>query len=840
MNYLGWKDSFITYTINLNQYAQNGKLDPIASRDKEINQIINILSRRNKNSVLLIGEAGTGKTALIEGLAQKIIQGQVPKSLLGKEIIQLDFPALVAGAKHPGEFEQRFIQLIADILDTNNTILFIDDIHLLMESQTDGTIKAADLLKKHLDHGQFPVIGITTPAQYNKYIDSDKAFERIFQVITVEEPSDEDTFQMIQIQKSKYESYHDTIITDEAIRESIRLSKKYVQGFLPDKAIDLLDEASVIVKLHNQHINMMKTKVTNDDIAKLVSEWTKIPVTKLTLSEAEKMIHLEQYVHKDYIDQKPAVTVVADAIRRGRTGLSSSNQPLASFFFLGTSGTGKSELVKILSKILFENDNALMQIDMSEYMEKNDVAKLIGAPPGYVGYDDGGILTEAVKKTPSMIILFDNIEKAHPDLTNILHQILEEGSLTDNHGKKVNFKNTIIICTTSVGNDLIYEKLSSLGGSPKEEDVDTLFNQMQPMVRDELTKYFTPELINRFDAIVSFKPLSFQVMSDISRLMVYKTAKLLREQDFMLQITDSALSKLASDGYSPKTGARQIRKLVTEKIVNPLAVAVISKEFESGDIILIDFATHTGFILNKNASELLQKIQIKIPKIKDLAKYDLGHNHNDKTITDEMDTMLTMLKKITNADSITDPNEKVKIEELKTQLFDEKEKGNPTAHVIVFAAQTINQPNTVAQSIPQINGIQIVNDEDFEEVTTMWLEYYENIKNDSKSIDTHIDFLKQTIAATEKLLEIFHSTNRYEKLLAVHEISHIVPFVVMGGFTTDEINLYLKTKIEACNRVLELLNEEKIQVPAIKPIDKQSVFYTNPLENNTKPVTPVI
>lgn len=829
MNYLGWKDSFITYTINLNQYAQNGRLDPIAARENESNQIINILSRRNKNSVLLIGESGVGKTALIEGLALKIASGKVPKSLLGKEIIQLDFPALLAGAKHQGEFEQRFIHLIADILDTNNSILFIDDIHLLMESQSDGTVKAADLLKKHLDHGQFPVIGITTPAQYNKFFDSDKAFERIFQVIHIEEPSDEDTYQMIQVQKSKYEEYHEVVITDDAIHESIRLSKKYLtSGFLPDKAIDLLDEASVIVKLRNQ-TNLLKTiKITPDDIARLVSEWTGIPVTKLTEQEGEKMLHLEDHIHKVYVDQNPAVTVVSDALRRGRIGLSSKTQPLASFFFLGTSGTGKTELVKALSSILYDNEKALMQIDMSEYMEKNDVAKLIGPPPGYVGYENGGIITEKVRKNPSSIILFDNIEKAHPDITNILHQILEDGYLTDNHGIKVDFKNTIIICTSAIGNDLIYEKISGLGQTPNEHDVDSLFTQMQPLVRDELTKYFTPELVNRFDAVVSFKPLSSQVMSEISRLVVYQTARLLKEQNYMLQITDSAVTKLANDGYDPKTGARKIRKLVTEHIENPLAVAVISREFESGDIILIDFASHTGFILNKKASELLQKTQMKIPKIKDIAKYDLGHGRKDSDITDEMSAMLTTLQKITNTESLTDPNEKLKFEALKTQLFDEKEKGNPTAHVIVFAAQTLNQTEIMLDLLPQINGIQIVSDDDFEEISTIWMEYYENVKNDSNALDSHITFIQQTIAATEKLLEIFHSTNKYEKQLAIHEISHIAPFFVMGGYTSDEINLYLKTKIDAAKRVLDLLNEEKMEQPIIKPVGKQSVFYSNP------------
>lgn len=593
---VGHKSILEKYGIDITAEAKNGILDPLTGRDRETERLIHILLRRTKNNPIIIGEAGVGKTAIVEALAQKIVAGQVPQDLLNKRIILLEVSSLVAGASHRGEFEERLRSVIREVqASSGQIILFIDEIHTLIGAGGEGgALDASNIIKPFLARGQLQIIGTTTTAEYRKYFEKDKAFERRFQPVIIEEPSEEVAIDMMKILAPRFEKFHSVVITQESLDASVKLSKKYIgERYLPDKAVDLLDEAAAEVKLEVAAKKRADNKVVKADIEKIVASWTGIPITKLTEDEGQKLLHLEDLIHKRLIDQEVAVKAVAEAVRRGRIGLASGARPIASFMFLGPTGTGKTELAKTLAEILFGRDDAMIRLDMSEYMEKHEVAKLIGAPPGYVGYEEGGQLTEAVRAKPYSIVLLDEVEKAHPDVFNILLQVLEDGRLTDNKGNTISFKNTVIIATSNIGSQMIQAKLTEQG-ELKPEEFGKKFDELSAVVSIELHKFFRPELLNRFDEIVIFKPLSQKDMTFISKLGIGKTQKLLKEQGFDVDVSPVALAQLAKEGYDPLYGARPLRRLIQSSIENPIALEIISKNFASGDKILIDFNSQKG------------------------------------------------------------------------------------------------------------------------------------------------------------------------------------------------------------------------------------------------------
>ena len=651
----GKKSVIEQFGIDLTNEAREGKLDPVVGRDKEIERLVHILLRRTKNNPIIIGEAGVGKTAVIEALAQKIIAGTVPEQLKNKKIVQLDLAALIAGASHRGEFEERLKNVIKEVqISGGNILLFIDEIHTLIGAGEEGggAMDASNIIKPYLARGQLQLIGTTTTAEYRKYFEKDKAFQRRFQSVIVDEPDEETAIKMLEVLKQKYETYHAVTLTPDAVKFSVTLSKKYVgERYLPDKAIDLLDEAAAEVKLKHAEGQRQDTEVKRADIEKVVSDWTGIPITRLTEDEGKKLLQLEELIHKRLIDQEEAVAVVSEAVRRGRIGLASANRPIASFIFLGPTGVGKTELAKTLAEILFGRDDAMVRLDMSEYMEKHEVAKLIGAPPGYVGYEEGGQLTEAVRAKPYSIVLLDEVEKAHPDVFNILLQVLEDGRLTDNKGNTISFKNTILIATSNIGSTSIQEALTnakqnaaktavsgqakspdtvpgvnvasvipqtvapqnsvatqsagavvSSGGAvsivPKVANQDPqmqkVFADLSKKLMEELTKFFRPELVNRFDGVVIFKPLRQTDMKLIAKINIGKTAKLLKEQGYILEISDKALAKLGDEGFDPVYGARPLRRLIQSAIENPISIKIIGQEFIAGDTIKVDYDEAKG------------------------------------------------------------------------------------------------------------------------------------------------------------------------------------------------------------------------------------------------------
>lgn len=582
------------YGIDLTQEARDGMLDPVTGRDRETERLIHILLRRTKNNPIIIGEAGVGKTAVVESLAEKIVQGSVPHDLLNKKIIQLELSSLVAGASHRGEFEERLQNVIKEAqASSGQVILFIDEIHTLIGAgDTQGAMDASNIIKPYLARGQLQLIGTTTTAEYRKYFEKDKAFERRFQSVLVDEPDEETAKKMLEILKPKYEKYHQVVLTPESIDAAVHLSKKYVgERYLPDKGVDLLDEAAAEVKLQHTEGKRPDNEVKKADIEKVVAAWTGIPITRLTEDESQKLINLEKIIHQRLIDQEEAVAAVSEAVRRGRIGLASANRPIASFIFLGPTGVGKTELAKTMAEILFGRDDLMVRLDMSEYMEKHEVAKLIGAPPGYVGYEEGGQLTEAVRAKPYSIVLLDEIEKAHPDVFNILLQLLEDGRLTDNKGNTISFKNTIIIATSNIGSSLIQQQLLEKSGtgvvSPEEEAKK--FSELSKTLLDELRKFFKPELINRFDELVMFKPLRQQDMAQIAKLGIEKTQKLLTEQNIHITMNEKALAVLAKEGYDPVYGARPLRRLIQSAIENPIAMYIINKTFIPNDTVEIGY-----------------------------------------------------------------------------------------------------------------------------------------------------------------------------------------------------------------------------------------------------------
>lgn len=598
----GKKSALESYGVDLTDQAKNGELDPVAGRDNEIGRVIHILLRRTKNNPIIIGEAGVGKTAVVEGLAKKIIDGTAPKDLLNKKIIQLDLSSLVAGASHRGEFEERLRNVIKETQAAGGTvILFIDEVHALIGAgDTEGALDASNIIKPFLARGQLQIIGTTTTAEYRKYFEKDKAFERRFQPVLVAEPDEKTAIEMLKVLRPRYENFHKVVLPDITLGESVRLSKRYIgERYLPDKAVDLLDEAAAEVRLEQNEGKRSDNSVSKNDIERVVSGWTGIPITKLTENESEKLLHLEETIHKRLINQEIAVSSVSEAVRRGRIGLSSANRPIASFIFLGPTGVGKTELAKTLAEILFGKEDLMIRLDMSEYMEKHEVAKLIGAPPGYVGYEEGGQLTEAVRTKPYSIVLLDEIEKAHPDVFNILLQLLEDGRLTDNKGNTISFKNTIVIATSNIGSVLIQQQLEQNKKEDmpddrqgKEISTDKLakrFEELSKILLVELRKFFKPELLNRFDEVVIFESLSQKNMHSVAQLGINSTQKLLNQQGIDVDVTQEALAQLAKEGFDPIYGARPLRRLIQSAIENPIAILIINKTFIAGDKILVNY-----------------------------------------------------------------------------------------------------------------------------------------------------------------------------------------------------------------------------------------------------------
>ena len=621
--------------------AQELRLDPVVGREKEIERVIQILARRTKNNPVLIGEPGVGKTAVAEGLAIRIVNAEVPDILDGKKVIQLDMGLLVAGTKYRGEFEERLKKIMDEIRQAGNIILVIDEMHTLIGAgAAEGAIDAANILKPALSRGEIQVIGATTLDEYRKYVEKDSALERRFQSVIIEEPTIDESIEIIRGLKPKYEDHHKLIISDEAIDAAVRLSSKYITDrFLPDKAIDVLDEASSKVRLKVSTLspegkelekelrNLIKEKedairnqefekasqlrdeeadmkdriremaqkyreeheankptVTAENVAEVVATMTGVPVTKLTEGESERLLKLEDTLHARVIGQHDAVVAISKAIRRARVGLKSPNRPIGSFIFCGPTGVGKTELAKALAEAVFGSEDNMIRVDMSEFMEKHSTAKLIGSPPGYVGYDDGGHLTELIRKKPYSVVLFDEIEKAHPDVFNIMLQILDDGRLTDAKGRHINFKNTIIIMTSNVGASMI-TTTSRLGFSTSDDESKDKYEKLKETVTEEMKKAFRPEFLNRIDETIVFAHLTKEEIREIVDLMLKDLFKRLSERNLSVEVTDEVKDHLAKDGYSEAYGARPLRRLIQRKIEDMLAEEILSGKYLAGDTI---------------------------------------------------------------------------------------------------------------------------------------------------------------------------------------------------------------------------------------------------------------
>ncbi|MCQ2199592.1 MAG: ATP-dependent chaperone ClpB [Paludibacteraceae bacterium] len=694
--------SLSKYAINLNERARSGKLDPVIGRDEEIRRVLQILSRRTKNNPILIGEPGTGKTAIAEGLAHRIVRGDVPENLKTKQIYSLDMGALIAGAKFKGEFEERLKSVVSEVSKSDGEIiLFIDEIHTLVGAgKSDGAMDAANILKPALARGELRSIGATTLDEYQKYFEKDKALERRFQKVMIDEPDKESAISILRGLKERYETHHKVRIKDDAIISAVELSSRYITDrFLPDKAIDLIDEAAARLRLQMDSVpealdsldreikqleiereaikrendtaklsrlnaeiaekkdeysamkakwnsekalvnqvqaekakieeykfkaeqaerdgyyaevaeirygkikecqdkidaiqqqlensnlgRMIKEEVDEEDIAFIVSRWTGIPVNKMRQSEREKLLHLEDELHKRVVGQEDAIAAIADAVRRSRAGLSDPRRPIGSFIFLGTTGVGKTELSKALAEFLFDDETMMTRIDMSEYQEKHSVSRLVGAPPGYVGYDEGGQLTEAIRRKPYSVVLFDEIEKAHPDVFNILLQVLDDGRLTDNKGRVVDFKNTIIIMTSNLGSAEIREKFDKMTESNREEVTESA----KTVVMEMLKRTIRPEFLNRIDEIIMFSPLMRNEISKIVKMHVNSITKLLKEQEIELNVTDKAYEFITDEGYDPEFGARPVKRVLQRHLLNELSKQILSASIDRSKPIIVD------------------------------------------------------------------------------------------------------------------------------------------------------------------------------------------------------------------------------------------------------------
>ncbi len=636
---------------DLTAAAADGKLDPVIGRGEEIERVIQILCRRTKNNPCLIGEPGVGKTAIAEGLALKISEGSVPEILLGKRLISLDLTGMVAGTKYRGDFEERIKAVIDEVSENSDVILFIDEIHNIVGAgAAEGATDAANILKPALARGEMQVIGATTIAEYRKNIEKDAALERRFQPVTVGEPSEEDALQILKGLKEKYETHHGVAIEDAALAAAVALSARYITDrFLPDKAIDLIDEAGSRVRLRNssppdtikeleselQDIDAKKAEaaanqdfeaaamlrdksrelserldssrkewkqagggtVTENEIAEIVSLWTGVPLTQLNESESERLLRLEDELHKRIIGQNEAVTALSRAIRRGRVGLKDPNRPIGSFIFLGPTGVGKTELCKALANAMFGSDNAMIRLDMSEYMEKHTVSRLIGSPPGYVGFDEGGQLTEKVRSKPYSVVLFDEIEKAHPDVFNILLQILDDGVLTDSQGRRVNFKNTVVVMTSNIGARLITEKKQSFGFAADEGAAGD-YKAIRETVLNELKKAFRPEFLNRIDDTVVFHKLSHEDIKKIAEKMLEVLKSRMLSLGVEVSFSEECLSAIASAGFDPVYGARPLRRAIQNKIEDMFSEKLLDGTIQSGDKINVDYRNNE-YIVSK-------------------------------------------------------------------------------------------------------------------------------------------------------------------------------------------------------------------------------------------------
>ncbi|MDI6601258.1 MAG: ATP-dependent Clp protease ATP-binding subunit [Thermoanaerobacteraceae bacterium] len=636
-------------TPNVNQYgrdltemARDGKLDPVIGRQKEIERVIQVLSRRTKNNPCLIGDPGVGKTAIVEGLAQQIVAGNVPEILKDKRVVTLDLSAMVAGAKYRGEFEERLKNVVNEVIKSQNVILFIDEMHTIIGAgAAEGAIDASNILKPALARGEIQVVGATTVDEYRKYVEKDAALERRFQPIMVEEPTVEETIEILKGLRDRYEAHHRVKITDGALEAAAKLSSRYITDrFLPDKAIDLIDEAASRARLQTyvappeikqleeklsdlekekeaaisaqefekaarirdeeqkvkQEIEEMKKKwetknmsedkcVSEEDIAYIVSSWTGIPVKSLTQEESERLLNLEKILHERVIGQDEAVDAVARAIRRARVGLKDPKRPIGSFIFLGPTGVGKTELAKALAESMFGDENSIIRLDMSEYMERFSVSRLIGSPPGYVGYEEGGQLTEKVRRKPYSVVLFDEIEKAHPDVFNMLLQILDDGRLTDGQGRVVDFKNTIIIMTSNVGAETI-KKQETIGFSIKEEQGISDYEKMKEKVLEELRRTFRPEFLNRVDDVIVFRQLTMDDLKKIVDLMLKDVGKRIQQNNINMEFTPEAKEYLAKEGFDPTYGARPLKRAIQKHVEDALSELMLKGEVKSGDTVL--------------------------------------------------------------------------------------------------------------------------------------------------------------------------------------------------------------------------------------------------------------
>ena len=630
------------FTRDLTEAARQGKLDPVIGREKEIQRVIQILSRRTKNNPVLIGEPGVGKTAIAEGLAQRIAAADVPEELLDKKVLSLDLSGMVAGTKYRGEFEERIKKTIDEVKKDGNVILFIDELHTIVGAgSAEGAVDAANILKPALSRGEIRVVGATTLNEYRKYIEKDAALERRFQPVTVGEPTPETAIEILKGLRDKYESHHKLTITDEAIEAAVRLSVRYINDrFLPDKAIDLMDEAASRVRMDaeaaspelksleeklaalrkekadviaaqdyekaaqlrdieqnyvqqveierdnwRKNLAVNRGTVGEEDIAKVVAGWTGIPVTRLTEDESQRMLKLEETLHQRVVGQDEAVTAVAKAIRRGRVGLKDPKRPIGSFLFLGPTGVGKTELCKALAQVMFGSENDMIRIDMSEYMEKHTVSRLVGSPPGYVGHEEGGQLTEKVRRKPYSVVLFDEIEKAHEDVWNILLQILEDGIVTDSQGRRVDFKNTIIVMTSNVGARNITTADKPLGFDGRESDADekARFARIKQAVMEELRRTFKPEFLNRIDETIVFRQLTEEDIRRIAQRMLQITGGRMVQQGITLLADDDAVTALAKDGFDPQYGARPLRRAIQNEVEDAVAELMLEGTLQSGD-----------------------------------------------------------------------------------------------------------------------------------------------------------------------------------------------------------------------------------------------------------------
>ena len=635
------------FGANLTQMAGEGKLDPVVGRQTEIERVIQILGRRTKNNPVLIGEPGVGKTAIAEGLAQRITNGDIPDILEEKRVVTLDIGLLVAGTKYRGEFEERLKKIMDEIRSAGNVILVIDEVHTLIGAgAAEGAIDAANILKPALARGELQCIGATTLDEYRKHIERDAALERRFQPVMVGEPSVDETIEILHGLRDRYEQHHKLKIEDEALEAAAKLSDRYISDrYLPDKAIDLIDEAGSRVRLINSQLppaakeldkelrQLLKEKdnavrsqdfdragelrdremeikaeirsiaqtkkaesdsgedspsVTEEDIAQIVASWTGVPVNKLTESESEKLLHMEDTLHQRLVGQDEAVKAISRAIRRARVGLKNPNRPIASFVFSGPTGVGKTELAKSLAAYFFGSEDAMIRLDMSEFMERHTVSKLIGSPPGYVGYNEGGQLTEAVRRRPYTVVLFDEIEKAHPDVFNMLLQILEDGRLTDAKGRTVDFKNTLLIMTSNIGSKVIEKGGGGLGFDFEENQAESQYNRIRSLVNEELKQYFRPEFLNRLDEIIVFRQLTKDEVKQISDILLKEVFGRLTEQGITLEVTDRFKERLVEEGYNPSYGARPLRRAIMRLLEDTLAEEILSGRLGEGDTAVVD------------------------------------------------------------------------------------------------------------------------------------------------------------------------------------------------------------------------------------------------------------